>query len=233
MMVPPEIIAAGANTIGKIAPQVFDHLMNSRNARKEREHDFELAEYQFQKDNEMWDKMNEYNTPQNQMQRFSDAGLNPHLIYGKGTSGNANQMPQYQRSRTDYPRYKTDKLVDYADYQNIQMRDAQIEGEKLKNKVLGTTVNLLGDKENYQRSAWTEGINKIKSEILKNEATSELSVQQSNQIIKWLEAWQGGINLTRDSYMDRELKKTLDSLDLDGAAGAMPIIKMLMSIFKN
>jgi len=40
-----------------------------------------------------WDKQNEYNTPANQMQRFRDAGLNPHLIYGQGNAGNAAPIP--------------------------------------------------------------------------------------------------------------------------------------------
>lgn len=31
---------------------------------------------------------NEYNTPKNQMARFSEAGLNPNLIYGLGSNGN-------------------------------------------------------------------------------------------------------------------------------------------------
>lgn len=232
MMVPPQVIAAGGNLISKFGATAFDHIMNSRNARKEREHDFELAEYQYQKDQDMWNKMNEYNTPKAQMARFGEAGLNPHLIYGKGTSGTANQMPQYQRSRTDYPRYKTDELFNYAEYQDIQMRDAQIQGELLKNKILGTNVKLLDDKEVYQRSAWSEGIKKMRSEITKNAATTGMTVEQTNKLIKWLEAWQQGINLDRDSFMDRELKKTLDMLELDGAAGAMPIIKMIMSIFR-
>lgn len=38
----------------------------------------------------MWHLNNAYNTPKAQMQRFKDAGLNPNLIYGKGTSGNSN-----------------------------------------------------------------------------------------------------------------------------------------------
>lgn len=36
-----------------------------------------------------WDKQNAYNTPQAQMQRFTQAGLNPNLIYGQGNGGNA------------------------------------------------------------------------------------------------------------------------------------------------
>lgn len=38
---------------------------------------------------DLWNKQNEYNTPKNQMDRFKQAGLNPHLIYGQGNSGNA------------------------------------------------------------------------------------------------------------------------------------------------
>lgn len=46
------------------------------------------------KDNlEFWDKQNAYNTPAMQMKRFRDAGLNPHLIYGQGNSGNASPIP--------------------------------------------------------------------------------------------------------------------------------------------
>lgn len=38
---------------------------------------------------DMWNRTNDYNTPMMQMQRFAQAGLNPHLIYGQGTHGNA------------------------------------------------------------------------------------------------------------------------------------------------
>lgn len=39
-----------------------------------------------------WQMQNEYNTPKAQMQRFKDANLNPHLIYGQGDSGNSFQV---------------------------------------------------------------------------------------------------------------------------------------------
>jgi len=38
---------------------------------------------------------NEYNTHKNQMARFQDAGLNPHLVYGQGSPGNQNQALTY------------------------------------------------------------------------------------------------------------------------------------------
>ena len=43
---------------------------------------------------ENWEMQNEYNSPKNQMQRYYDAGLNPNLIYGNGSSsaGNAGSV---------------------------------------------------------------------------------------------------------------------------------------------
>lgn len=53
-----------------------------------------LAAQQNEYNLEMWNLQNEYNSPQAQMQRYEDAGLNPMLIYGQGTSGNAGSAPQ-------------------------------------------------------------------------------------------------------------------------------------------
>lgn len=47
---------------------------------------------------EMWNKQNEYNSPKNQMKRYEEAGLNPQLIYGQGTPGNASAV----QSKTAY-----------------------------------------------------------------------------------------------------------------------------------
>ncbi len=41
---------------------------------------------------EFWNMQNQYNSPQAQMARFKEAGLNPNLIYGQGNSGNASPI---------------------------------------------------------------------------------------------------------------------------------------------
>lgn len=63
-----------------------------------------MAEYSYSKDLEMWNRQNEYNSPTSQMKRFKDAGLNPRLIYGNGSSsaGNASSMPQYNAPRQEF-----------------------------------------------------------------------------------------------------------------------------------
>lgn len=62
----------------------------------------EMAELAYQRQLEMWHLQNAYNSPQSQMQRYVDAGLNPHLIYGQGTPGNASSFPQYQAPDLQY-----------------------------------------------------------------------------------------------------------------------------------
>lgn len=71
-------IGAGAQVVGAGIDAVAQIGQN----KKGREH----QEY-------MYDKNNAYNTPVMQMQRFKEAGLNPHLIYGQGSSGNATVNP--------------------------------------------------------------------------------------------------------------------------------------------
>jgi hypothetical protein len=56
----------------------------------------------FNQNKKMFDYQNAYNTPKNQMKRLKDAGLNPALMYGQGTTGNA---------------------VDYAKQQPAQLED--------------------------------------------------------------------------------------------------------------
>ena len=59
--------------------------MNERNIAFQKETNAENKEFAL----DMWNRNNAYNSPAMQMQRFKEAGLNPHLIYGQGTPGNS------------------------------------------------------------------------------------------------------------------------------------------------
>lgn len=58
------------------------------------EYQKKLAEQQNAYNLDMWRMNNEYNSPQAQMKRFEEAGLNPNLIYSQGTAGNSAGPPQ-------------------------------------------------------------------------------------------------------------------------------------------
>jgi len=54
-----------------------------------------LAEFQDAANQRYLDQQLEYNTPKNQMLRFQEAGLNPHLIYGQGNPGSQSAPLQH------------------------------------------------------------------------------------------------------------------------------------------
>lgn len=98
----PAAIAGGASLLG----QFMGSRQQNRNVNKTNranlrlanlryDRDKEMAEYAYDKDLEMWNLQNQYNSPMAQMQRFEEAGLNKHMIYGQGTPGNATGMPSY------------------------------------------------------------------------------------------------------------------------------------------
>lgn len=105
------------------------------------------ADLAYQRDLEMWNKTNEYNSYVSQMGRLEKAGLNPNLVYGSGagSSNASSSMPRYNAPTAQYD-YKP--LVDIpsaiSTYQDIQMRQAQTDNLKEQNKVIRQTAALKG-----------------------------------------------------------------------------------------
>lgn len=78
---------------------IYDSYQSSKTARENTDKTIAAnkaeAELAYQRQVEMWHMQNAYNSPAEQMKRFGAAGLNPHLIYGQGSSGNASSAPAY------------------------------------------------------------------------------------------------------------------------------------------
>lgn len=112
-------IAAGASALGSLfnwGSQKSANKANRQLAQQQNEYNVALQDRQFafnreaseteyNRNLEQWNRENEYNTPAAQMQRYIDAGLNPNLIYGSGTSAaTAANSPQYTAARYDSPK---------------------------------------------------------------------------------------------------------------------------------
>lgn len=85
------LATGGMNLIGSL----FGTSQGVKAVEKQNQGNMALAEYAYQKDLDMWERQNAYNTPLEQMQRLKDAGLNPNLMYGQGTTGNASSAPSF------------------------------------------------------------------------------------------------------------------------------------------
>ena len=92
---------------------------------------------------DMWNRQNAYNTPAEQMKRFKEAGLNPNLMYGQGSSGNANSKPQtIQQDQHDWG--KTMSSSGMAALQGIQQNNDKKRSDDLARSTIAVNdANIL------------------------------------------------------------------------------------------
>ncbi|MEM0173651.1 MAG: hypothetical protein QXI16_03995, partial [Sulfolobaceae archaeon] len=90
-----------------------------------------MAEQARTHDVDMWNRQNAYNTPEMQMQRLKEAGLNPNLIYGSGqaSTGNADApkgapVPHVSNALATFANNNATQLL--SQYQDWQVKKAQI-----------------------------------------------------------------------------------------------------------
>lgn len=115
------------------------------------------AELAYQRSVEMWNMQNLYNSPEAQMNRFKEAGLNPHLIYGQGSAGNASSPPQYQPANLQYkyeaPAYGAavnsvvPTLMAVGTWmQNMRLSEAELESKKTNTEKSRQLIDFLVQK---------------------------------------------------------------------------------------
>lgn len=145
---------------------VAQSYINSKTAQKNTEltnaANMKLAEYGYSKDLEMWNRQNEYNTPEAQMERFKLAGLNPNLIYSQGSAGNSTSIPHYSAPTMQYnykPMVNIPEVI--SGYQDFQLKQAQI--DNVKAAVTGQNLD----------NQWKEFINGINKNYAEYNASSD------------------------------------------------------------
>jgi len=132
------LIVAGATALTGQGINAFSTgNMNKRSMRFSRE----MYARQFQDNLNFWNIQNEYNSPAAQMQRFQEAGLNPHLIYGQGNSGNATpintpdvQSPQFRTP--EYGNMLTEPLAAISQIYDLDIKQAQADNLRAQNTVI-------------------------------------------------------------------------------------------------
>lgn len=123
-------IGSAFGPVGSVVGSVAGSLIGKKSQDNTNQANMELAKYQYEKNLEMWNKQNEYNSPASQMKRYEEAGLNPNLIYGTGTSsaGNSTSAPSYSaptmRAYTDYGDLGVSQAIN--SYNSMRTTEAQL-----------------------------------------------------------------------------------------------------------
>ena len=158
----------------------------------------ELAKYAYEKDLEMWNRNNEYNSPEKQMERLRAAGLNPNLVYGNGAVGNTsgdtpkfhaptinpvsnggfvsdavqNSMMfgyQVQQAKQNVELAKTQNAVKQQEMLNTAAKTAETYARTAKTKF---DLDLAKELRRYSIEAASANVDKVYSEIARNNYTA-------------------------------------------------------------
>lgn len=137
---------------------------------------------------EMWNEQNQYNSPQSQMARFKDAGLNPHLIYGKGNPGNAQAMQsnnQRNQAVQGYSRAEANSVTKgmdvFGQYQSFKATAAQTDNVKAQTDIAREEVKLKAQEQllralNLKRGEFAHGVDKQLRDTSIQAAVSNLNL---------------------------------------------------------
>lgn len=117
-------IIGGLQTAGSIGSSIGANVGGRKFAR-------EMYQRQYDDNVRFWQMQNEYNSPQAQMQRLREAGLNPAMIYGGQGSGAAGQAAPVNSPNPQQPEFKVPDLSGLRELQNNmrsnKLVDAQVD----------------------------------------------------------------------------------------------------------
>lgn len=160
-----------------IGGQIIANQQNKKLANEQRDWNEMMWQRQANRDDQLWNRQNaynlqmwklqnQYNSPLEQMARFKEAGLNPHLIYSKGSAGIAGDIasasPQ-SHSVMGYNKANVDNIMrgfnvfgQHAQFKNLnaQTNNLELQGEVLKQTKLNQSIDGLQKALNLKKDAW-------------------------------------------------------------------------------
>ncbi len=191
MPIPIGAIVGGVQAAGGLLAPIFQGAQN----RKNRQFALDMYNRQKQDSLEFWQMQNEYNTPLAQMNRFKAAGLNPNLVYGRGSEGNAGNInlpsqARYVGEAPDVARAGQSVGNALATYYNIRGRRLQNDNLKAQNDLIRAQVGKMKADAalsvlNGQTRDFDLGIKKAARQSLLDEMLNRGAYSQARSQLEW------------------------------------------------
>lgn len=140
------LVDAGARLIGMKTSADYAR----EEQKRQHKYNMEMAKWQNDANIANWNMQNEYNLPSNQMKRFKEAGLNPNLIYGSGTSTTAGTVPAASKPDSVTP-------INWSEIFHPMQNVGSILDSSLKAAQIEKTVQETSNLSSYQRNLNLEG----------------------------------------------------------------------------
>lgn len=200
------LLMGGAQMVGNLFGQGRQQRLNRRNAEFQHQKNMELLKYQL-----------EYNSPKEQMKRFGEAGLNPHLIYGQASSGNWSQSQQYPTIAPTDMSISVPNLVGLAQQtQQLELIRSQTDLNKVKADESGTKQELMKAQRDLVKANPYLNENYISALVSKMEA--QVNLVQNQSVLAQTQNELGTVNIRgqqiRNMSMLTQIEKMNKEIDL-------------------
>lgn len=194
--------------IGQAIGGAIQGVTNVWSTKKNIDANREMAQYQYSKDLEMWNRQNEYNSPQNQYNRLEGTGINPVTAFSKGSFQNtAKEMPKYQAPtldhRVDLGTQNIPAMI--GAFQDLELKNAQIDNAKSQNQ----SIELENALKNFQRILWSKTMPEREQQLFYDamqSANKAWSLERENRYGDEMYDTKIGLDSELSKYQTRNLK---------------------------
>lgn len=210
-------ITGGAALAGGLANSFSQANLNKKNRRWSEQ----MYQRQYADNLAFWAMQNEYNSPQAQMRRFQEAGLNPNLIYGQGNSGNAGavQTPDIQGTDQRSPEWGNafqGPADGIASFYDTQIKQATVDNLKEQNTVIRQDAYL----KEAQTLSTIAGTDATKFDLSQRQRLADISAQAAAENLRQTK-------VSTDLAINRDAREALRTTsDLAEAAERMMSIRL-------
>lgn len=211
------ILSGGLNLL----TQGLQNKQQRQNMRLQNQLNMNLAEYQYGKNMEAWHLQNQYNSPEAQMARFKSAGLNPNLIYEKGSAGMSSSVPVFQKpEQSAHFKQVIDMPQVLSAYQDFAIKNAQLDNLKAQRRVIeAQALKGEAEKEYYGDNAMFK--NSMMQSNMYKEMTKSLWAQFEKDLL-WKKTYKEG----RDQHRSPRESEVLKMTDAIMRKMQLPVIQL-------
>lgn len=147
-----------------------------------------LAQYQYEKNLEQWERENAYNTPAAQMARMKAAGLNPNLLYGDTSAGGISAKS---------PQYEAPKLAAYTGRGAIGQSIGAAVGNSINQYLSAENMEAQNKLIKTQAKAEQQKIVNMSADLLRSMAETDRTRLANNMT---RETWDSTVNLVKQNF---------------------------------
>lgn len=208
-----------------------------RAQRRQNKYNTQAAELEYQRNLEQWSRENDYNSPSKQMERLTQAGINPVLAYQSAGTTTAASSPQFEAPENDYQAVMAPTLAQgvrdsyssfldtMAQYQAIELQKSQVENQNLMNERLradlpywninaGNNSSILSSKADVAKHQVNIArFNEEIQEIQRNLTQNQLDISNETKGLQ-VEQVRNALDIARKTLLHHENQLTLDDLTI-------------------